>query len=159
MKLIEFNNSPAHPHGTIAMLKLTKASRNKLYQWCKKKKIPCIDPEELHCTVLYSKNPVPYLEEFNKKKIKISAKVAKWAKLGTALTLKIENNKIDNLHNLMINAGGTHEYPEFIPHVTISYNWDISKLPKNLYKKRLNFNLILIKQIDPDYVGKTKDND
>ena len=90
MRLDEIDQSGKHPHGTIAMLKLCKGDQKKLHEWCEENKIPCIDKNKLHCTVLYSSAPCAHLEKHHKKSIYVPCTVKGWKQFGEALTLHLE---------------------------------------------------------------------
>jgi hypothetical protein len=54
-----------HTHGTIALLGLSKNSAQHLKEWCSANNLPCLDEQELHCTVLFSRNPVRQFEKLH----------------------------------------------------------------------------------------------
>jgi hypothetical protein len=140
-----------HLYGTIATLKLQDNCARKLKKWCDKHNIQCLDPQDLHCTVLYSKKPVPKFMKINDKALDISAKIVGWKKLGNALVLDLNCPKATKLHDWMIKNGGTHDYPDFIAHVSVAYGYDSDQLPKVKPDMTIDFNKLKIKPIDPDW--------
>lgn len=151
MRLFEFDSSKEHPHGTIAILKLCNPDQKKLTEWCKENKIPCIDKNKLHCTVLYSTNPCAHLTKYHKKKIYVPCTVRGWKKLGEALTLHLDSPRADRIHRYMRSQGGSHDYPEFIPHTTVNYKWKQDELPDVHPDFPLTFNLLEVTGINPKF--------
>lgn len=153
MKLIELDTGLYHTHGTIAMLKPTVECASTLYKWCKSNNIPCIDPEKLHCTVLFSKKPVEHLVKHNNKKIIVPAKILEWKKLGPALTLELDAPLAYKIHKYMRKQGGSHDYPEYIAHTSVSYDWPQQDLPAVTPDFPLVFDQLHVKPIDPNFAG------
>ena len=151
MKIIEFDSRSYHRHGTIATLRPTEECAKSLYEWCNSNNITCIDPEKLHCTVLFSKEPVEHLVAHNNKKIVIEAKILGWKKLGYALTLELDAPRAHKLHKYMIDQGGTHDYPEFIAHTSVTYDWPQQDLPSATPDFPLVFDRLKVTPIDPDF--------
>lgn len=146
LNILEFEN---HNNGTYSCLKLDHNSAKELKQWCIDNNISCMPENELHCTILYSKEPVKKLTILNNKKISVDAKILKWEKLGDALVLIVNSSKIKKFHELMIKNGGTHDYPEFLAHVSVQY--DVSsdeKIPDVIPNFSLKFNKIEVSPLD-----------
>lgn len=153
MRLLEFDSQTFHPHGTIAMLKLSEACAQTLSEWCRDNRIPCIDKDKLHCTVLYSKKPVEHLVKHNNKKILAQGKILEWKKLGPALTLHLDAPLAHKIHKYMRKQGGTHDFPEFIAHTSVSYDWPQQDLPAVIPEFPLIFDQLHVKAIDPNFAG------
>lgn len=149
MRLIEFIDR--HEHGTIAMIKPCKDHANMLYEWCRDNNIPCIDKDKLHCTILFSKNPVVHLAKHNNKQLIIESKILGWKKLGEALTLELEAPKAHKLHQYMMNHGGSHDYPEYIAHTSVCYNWPQQEVPTVAPDFPLTFDRLHVHGIDPNF--------
>jgi len=153
MRLIEFYNASHHPHGTIAMLKPCGTDAEKLYKWCINNNISCIDKDKLHCTVLYSKAPVEHLTKFNNKNFIVKSKINQWEKLGDALTLKLSAPTAEKIHSYMRSQGGTHDFPEYIAHISVCYKWTDNKLPDILPDFPIIFDKLQVTPIDPNFSG------
>jgi hypothetical protein len=154
-KFVELTESEkdnlGHDHGTIARTDLNPISAQILYKWCTDRNIECIRPENLHCTLLYSSQPVPHLSELHGYEIETDATITEWAILGSsALVLMLDCPVAKKAHEFMLSRGGTHDYKEFLPHLTINYNWN-KPLPTELPNMRLKFNTIHVMGIDPNY--------
>lgn len=153
MRLIEFSSSNSHDHGTIAMLKLNEEDSEKLYKWCNENNIPCIDKDKLHCTVLFSKKPVEQLSKHNNKDVNVEADIIGWKKLGDALTLELDAPIAAKIHEYMLKKGGTHDYPEYIAHISVCYDWSQQDLPAATPDFPITFDKLEVTGIDPDFNG------
>lgn len=145
------NDQNCHDHGTIGLLKMPDSCCSMIADWCNKNGIPCLDPHELHCTVLYSRKPVPHLVEVTDHRLKIGGSINGWRKFGSCLVLELDSPEIHKIHGWMRSHGGTHDHPEFIPHVTVCYDHS-DEIPNIAPNFDLEFNKLLVKPIDPDYV-------
>ena len=144
-----------HNHGTISKLGLSKRSANQLKNWCYNNDIPCIDGKELHCTLLFSRKPVEKLCRFDGSRILVRAGIKGWKKLGTALTLSLDAPHAEHIHRLMIEQGGTHDFPDYIAHTTVSYGWESDELPDNIPDFVMEFDRLDVGPIDPRYAEKS----
>lgn len=142
-----------HNNGTIAMLKLSEDSASKISEWCQRQGIECVDPSTLHCTVLYSRVPVEHLSILNDQPVSIEAKIKGWKRLGKALTLELDCSKIKRIHEWMREKGGTHDFPEYIPHLSLNYNWEEKELPNVdlANQPTLKFDRLDVEPINPTY--------
>ena len=140
-----------HKHGTIAVIKPCNEDAGKIYKWCNENNIPCIDRDQLHCTVLFSSAPVEHLTKHHNKKIAVNSKIIGWKKLGNALTLGLEAPTAHKIHKYMINQGGKHDYPDFIAHTSVCYKWLQQECPAVVPNFPILFDKLEIKPIDPNY--------
>lgn len=153
MKICEFVKSTDHVHGTIAMLKPCAEDAEKLHKWCIDNDIPCIDTDKLHCTVLFSKEPVEHLVKHNNQTVTVKSTIKKWKKLGNALTLVLDAPIALKIHRYMRNQGGTHDFPSFIAHISVCYDCTDDKLPDVVPEFPITFDKLEVKPIDPDFAG------
>lgn len=150
------NVRPSHEHGTVSLLKMGQSSASSIGAWCREHGIPCIDEADLHCTVLFSRNPVEHLSKLDGNPIKAEARIKSWKKLGSALTLELESPLACKLHEWMRSMGGTHDYPEYIAHTSISYDWQQDDLPEECPRMVLEFDRLVVKPINPKYASNSK---
>ncbi len=137
-----------HKNGTYASLKVSEKSAIKIVEWAKKNKINnVVDAEYLHCTVVFSRKPVPELENWQLI-LPTTVKIKNWRifpqqeKIEKALVLELDASKIINLHNrIEKDLHATYDFDEFIPHITISQKWLSNTVPEKLP----NFNIELDK--------------
>lgn len=149
--------STEHPNGTIVTLKMNPESAAMLENWCQNNGVPCVPRDSLHLTVLYSRNPVPHLCSMHGNQVKVPASVKGWTKLGDkALCLELLCPLASRFHETLRAQGGTHDWPEFLPHSSVSYEWhERSDLPAVLPDFPLLFDTIHVSDIDPDYKPKS----
>ena len=140
-----------YEHGIIAMLKLSDKSASSLESWCQEHDLPCLEKGSLHCTVLFSRRSVENFPDLNGLEVLIPARIAGWRKFKTALVLELYSPRINLLHEWMIRQGGTHDFPEYIAHTSITYDWEIDELPTEIPSMDLEFDQILIEPISPIY--------
>lgn len=147
---------PTHKDGTIALLHLTEESATELKNWCDRHGLPCLDVDELHCTLLYSRKPVEKFSKFDNATLDVPAKIIDWKKLGSALVLELYCPKAERFHDWMIKHGGTHDYPDYIAHISISYDWESEYLPKILPIMPIEFDKMSVKEINKNYTDEAE---
>jgi len=119
-----------------------------------------IDPKEYHCTIIYSRTPVPAAENYE-----FPTKVYAYAtgyelfdtKLGKkCLVLRLQCPAIHDINTDMNKTGATSDYPEYKPHITISYDYsgEVAELP--LPQFEICFDQFEVKPLDIDYVPNNK---
>ena len=94
---------------------------------------------EIHITVAYSKKPIS-IEALGKLDPPISVKpkhysIFKSQTGGNCLVLEVESEGLTARHNeIMKDYGASYDFPDYKPHVTLSYDcgiaFDINSLPK-----------------------------
>jgi hypothetical protein len=140
-----------HPHGTIVKFRMSPTSAQQLHEWCNQRNIKCLDPQHIHCTVLFSDTPVPHLMSMSGNRVRVPCKATQWQVLGEgALVLVLDNPLIAKFHQHCRNQGGSHKWPQFIPHSTVNYNWQGAP-PRQLPDCDLVFDTIDVGPIDPNY--------
>lgn len=125
--------------GIYVSCNYTKETADLLSEWSIKNQIRYpLDKRHYHTTLLYSRSHVEGAQEicdlisFNETIIlnPIGFKLFDSSDLA-ALVLEFTAPQLVNIHNLLIANGGTHDYPDYIPHLTLSYkafkNTDVSK--------------------------------
>jgi nicotinic acid mononucleotide adenylyltransferase len=145
-----------HDNGTIAKLDMNLSVAQKLHDWCVQHDIDCIEPYDLHCTVMFSKKPAPELAS-TPCDLPIQASIVGWKILGTnVLTLELECDAMHELHAELSEAGGRHEYADFIPHTSVVYGWPHKWVPEEVPDMNLVFNAFRVEGIDPKFAESRK---
>ena len=135
-----------HEQGTYAALLLSQQSQQQLASWCQEQGIEHQPAEEFHCTVCYSRQPVPHAEVLNGP-VDITADITGWQHLGdNATVLTLESRKLQDLHQLLKRHGASHDYPSYLPHVTVNHNQQT--LPAVVPDFALHFNHIMIRPLE-----------
>lgn len=87
-----------------------------------------VDPEDMHCTVIYSRNNLPDLQEKGHLSASILAydpQLELWPTQdgAKALVARLECDMLKDRHaEIMNDYNATFDYDEYIPHVTLSYD-------------------------------------
>lgn len=123
--------------GTYAACRYDDHSRAVLEEWTSLWSIPePTDPGDYHTTIIYSR--VPIAPEMQKNLNQQELKKMNWrflidrfevfpTKLGSdSLVGILDASPLVELHNLLIRAGATHDFPDYIPHITLTYNLPIN---------------------------------
>lgn len=113
--------------GTYVACDFSEFSSNELYTWVLKNKIPNpLDQREYHTTLLYSRVAVnkaeDIVDDLNYMEDIITVKPVSFSIFGKALVLVLDSTKLYRIHRLLINCGGTHDFEDYTPHITISYD-------------------------------------
>lgn len=128
--------------GTYSCLNLSAESSEELYAFCAKLGISnLVNPNEYHCTLIYSRKSCPDIanEDFGLpcKALPIGFRI-----LGTeekVLVLEIYCPDATRLHELFMDKhGATHDYPKYIPHITIAGEFN-GNLPADIPEFEIEF--------------------
>lgn len=126
--------------GTYAFVTLDTHTKQRLHQLTSELNLPnAVRPDKYHVTLLYSKKSLPEYEPKGVYHSPIIAEPGEYAVFlqdddnTRCLVLKLECPVLVNHHKyLMARHGGEYDFPDYIPHVTLSYDigsLDIDTLP------------------------------
>ena len=91
-----------------------------------------LEPDDMHCTIVYSKKPVDW-DCCGKSTKNIDVKDGKRSVHefdGGATVLKFSSKEFSDRQKEFMDAGASFDYPEYQPHVTISYSAsDMKNIP------------------------------
>lgn len=125
--------------GLYVCAKYNLTTNGALVSWAVENLIPePLSPEKYHSTVLYSRKDLKPQPILDKAKLPFLLK-AKGFKLFDssdpdikALAVLLDAAPLERIHEQLIKAGGTHDFPDYTPHITVSYNaprdMDLTKL-------------------------------
>ena len=162
--LEELRKKKGHPNGTYVAAKLTKASQKMLDHYVTEAKIPhAADPQQYHSTIIYSRKSIPEVKDY-KIKLPLKAKIKEWklfdnnnSRSGKCLVAIIDSPELEKAHKeIREKYGATHDYPDYHPHVTVSYDYP-GPLPKVIPNIELEYGKIDIEPLDPDFTSVKKD--
>lgn len=152
-----------HPNGTYVSVELEAASKKELDKWVTDNKIPnAADPDQYHTTVIYSRKGVPDVKNYDLN-LPIEAHISGWKIFPTqngkkCLVAIIDSPELEKHHKTIRSKfGATHDYPDYHPHVTVSYDYTGSA-PDTTPKMKLLFSKAEIKPLDPDFVPPKKND-
>lgn len=110
--------------GTYIAVNPVNSTRALLADWLLDNPIPNpISPKEMHVSLLYSRTPIrPTLStnEFHADAVKF--KVFKDSNGLNALAVVLDAPEITQRHEHFIRLGATHDFPTYVPHLTVSYD-------------------------------------
>ena len=157
----QFKNKD-HPNGTYVAAELTKKSKKALDYFVTEAGIPnAADPKQYHSTVIYSRKGVPQVKDC-KFKLPFSAKIKEWkifpAQNGTKCLVAImDSPELEKAHKeIREKYGATHDYPDYHPHVTVSYDFR-GEVPKVIPNIELDYGSVTIEPLDTEVVPPKKD--
>lgn len=116
---------------------------------------------DLHVTVIFSRKECPGINDF-RPILPIKAVGAQFDifpnKDGTkCLVLKLKSHHMDMLHQLCRREyGASHDYPQYIPHLTLSYDYTQPTVPSNDvagYFKDLIFDVYAVEPLNLDWIS------
>ena len=130
--MISFKEHSKHANGTYASLILSKDSQDKLNQFMSSQIATGVDPSTYHCTVMYSRVPVPQAD-YVLAPTPISARAKAYeifpSKDGKkCLVLLIDSQEANDLHQHLMDLGASYDYPEYKAHITLASDHDSTDL-------------------------------
>lgn len=147
---IDYLFESVHPGGTYSSLIPSVNSREELFAFLAKQDIPnLIEIDEYHCTLIYSRVSCIGIsqENFNLpcKALPIGYKI-----LGTekkVLVVELYCPNAVQLHEtFMSKHGATHDYDEYIPHITIASDFE-GELPIEIPEFEIEFSGFAIEEL------------
>lgn len=110
----------------------TLETRNKLHEWCSEN-LTCklLAPAKYHSTILYSRAHVETSNILTKLTTSHKFKAKGFHLFDSdeipgcaALVIELNAPELVKLHKELIAAGGTHDHPQYTPHISLSYEAD-----------------------------------
>lgn len=128
-----FKEYSKHENGTYACLQLSKESSKILHDWCIDHFGKSVDPNTYHCTIMYSRVPVPLADDI-KPTLPIVAKANSFEIFqsgdgSNCVVLRVESPEIEKLHFQTRQLGASYDYPEYKAHVTLCADYESDALP------------------------------
>jgi len=120
-----------HENGTFASLKLDEPSKDVISYLSELLEVHNpIHKDDYHTTLIYSRKPCPDAVEHHGKEIQLNGiidNLIKWpSKSGTTcLVASVNSDELIKLNrHFTTKYGATSDYPEYKPHITLSYDCD-----------------------------------
>ncbi len=132
MKISElFEKEDKKPDGTYAAARLSADTKKKIAKYLKDNDIQePLDPDEMHCTILYSRKYLPDYKaagKYDKPIVGTKPKFEIWPnrdKTANVLVLTISCPGLTARHKeLMDEHDATYDFDDYKPHVSFSYNF------------------------------------
>lgn len=141
-------------HGSYAAVEYDSVTQQHFADWLKQQKIPYkINPKKMHSTVIYSRKPIDeqrYCDDTVNWKFTATRFDVVESNSLPVLIIILDAPQLIQQHKKMLDAGATHDFDDYIPHVTASYNFkgDVASLTlptflfcvKRLYCEPLDLN-------------------
>lgn len=92
-------------------------------------------PEDLHCTIVYSRVKIPFMTSKESYKASEGAKTKVFETRDNKRALVLALVDADGLkqrHEYGNILGATYDYPDYIPHVTVSYDIGMMEFPLDM---------------------------
>lgn len=144
--------------GTYAGFKFDKESQDYIMDLIKELNVPNpVSRDDLHSTLLYSEKYLPdYKAAKNINGVAVADKLEIFkTDEGNVLVLRLDSEFMRKRHNeLMRVHDATYPYPEYKPHVTLSYDVGDFKIPK----VKLSKGIIIDKEYQEDLDKDWKDD-
>lgn len=145
-----------HTNGTYADISLATPTRDLLVRLADQLGVADpVPPADLHTTLIYSRRPCPRLQEIHGEPFTATGRITGLTTWNThtgslCLVALVDCPEMVRLHRqLRQQHGATHDYPDFRPHITLSYAYagDEPVLPPGDYP--VSYEAIRVKPLEP----------
>lgn len=147
-----------HSSGTYACLELSEESSKLLHDWCMNTLGKSVDPNDYHCTVMYSRVSVPNAYEIVANTPIIACpsgfEIFPTQTGDDVLVLRIESEEIQKLYFQTRQLGATYDYDTYKPHITLASGVGI---PLQMINFPLVFDKFKVTPLDTSVEVKNKD--
>ena len=145
--------------GTYVGVRFSDFTLNDLQELQELLRVPNRVPrEEFHTTVLYSRNHIPNLTDIkyngyipsDTAEYELEVFVTKDSG-KRCLVLKFQSTHLENLHkNFIENHNASHDYPAYVPHITLSYDIGDMEVPTTKVYFESGRRIEMVKQYTED---------
>lgn len=146
--------------GTYVGVRFSEKSLKTIKSLQKMYKIPDPTPaDDIHATICYSRTPVDFIPKTNlSEKIdrEVCFHVFNTGDGKRALVLKIKSDYLKKRHNDANELGASYDYPDYIPHITLSYDIGEKMFPTKKFKLESELEIISEYKEDLDLRWKPK---
>lgn len=145
-----------HTNGTYADVEPSETTRALLAQLAAQLGVTNpVPPQELHTTLIYSRRPCPQLQDIHGESFPGTGRITGLTTWDTqtdskCLVALVHCPELVGLHRqLRQQHGATHDYPDYQPHFTLSYDYDGDQptLPPGDYP--VSYETIRVKPLEP----------
>lgn len=151
---VKSRNAQGHLNGTYVALNADQKTRDSLAKWVKENNIPNpADPKQYHSTVIYSRKGIPSVTNY-KFTFPIEGTIKEWkifpsGESNKCLVAIIDCDELHNLHTkIREKYGATHDFPDYHPHITLSYDYGNNKVPPSLPDVPISYGSRTIEPLD-----------
>lgn len=110
--------------GLYVAAKFSDYTLDKIEELQRELKVPNPVPRhKIHSTICYSRVNIPYVTAVGSFEVASSGKLEVWdTQDGKTLVLILDSDYLTFRHNYARALGATHDFPDYTPHITLSYN-------------------------------------
>lgn len=151
---VRSRNAQGHLNGTYVALNVDQSTRDKLANWVKENNIPNpSDPKQYHSTIVYSRKGIPSVAN-HKFNLPLTGSIKEWkifpsGESNKCLVAIIESDELHKLHEAIRSKyGATHDFPDYHPHITLSYDYGNNKVPNSLPVIPIKYDSTVIEPLD-----------
>lgn len=110
--------------GLYVAAKFSESTLDEIENLQRELKIPNPVPRhKIHSTICYSRVDIPYVCSSGSFEVATSGELETWdTSDGKVLVLKLNSDYLTFRHNYARALGATHDFPDYTPHITLSYN-------------------------------------
>lgn len=118
------NKLDAHKTGLYVAAKYSNRTLDQIEKLQRVLRVPNPVPrEKIHSTICYSRVNIPYVTSAGSFEVSDGGKLEIWdTQDGKTLVLVLDSEYLTTRHNYARVLGATHDFDEYIPHITLSYN-------------------------------------
>lgn len=145
-----------HKNGTYVCVDLIDSDAKLLHDWVVANlDLPNPVPQkDYHTTITYSRTPVPDVEDYEFK-FPITGTITGWMVLGQDgnrfLVAHVESEQLHRINgDITREYGATSDFPTYIPHITISYDFD-GEIPQNYPAMQITYGSHKIDGLKPSW--------
>jgi hypothetical protein len=147
-----------HPYGTYAELVPDAATRDLLAGLAETLGVTNpTPPEEFHTTLIYSRRPCPSVQDLDGTPFPHAARITglkTWdTRDGTrCLVALLDGPELVQLHHTLRDQhGATHDFPDYQPHFTLSYDCGDGDMVLPPGDHRVGYERVRVKPLDPKW--------
>lgn len=110
--------------GLYVAAKFSDLTLDKIEELQRDLKVPNPVPRhKIHSTICYSRVNIPYVTASGSFEVASSGRLEVWdTQDGRVLVLVLDSDYLTFRHNYARAIGATHDFPDYTPHITLSYN-------------------------------------
>lgn len=144
-----------HARGTYVCAYVSAKSRRDIQKWVETHHISNpAHPKQYHTTIIYSRKGVPDVKSYNFD-LPIIGQFADFDIFMSGdkrcLVAKVDSRDLHHYHNdIMQRYGATHDFDDYAPHVTLSYDY-VGPVPNDPLDVELTYTTIGIEPLDLEY--------
>lgn len=103
-----------------------------------------VSRDEMHCTIIYSLRGDPNVRPYNKGWTAEASGLRLLGENKNCLVLELESEDLQRRHEQLKYNGLTHTFDEYIPHITLSYEYEDEEIDDELLYDENGDSVVLV---------------